>query len=249
MNNVFRLARLALVLMVAVCGAAAAAEPLLIGAEDDWAPFSSGRDGKAVGMAVELVEAIFAEASLPVRLVSMPYARCMNETQAGRIAGCFNTTPDEQLRRDYLFHARPLFSDPTLIVARAGTTAKALRVADLAGKHVAVTNGYTYGDAFEADKSIRRETVLRDINALRMVAAGRVEYAIVYRRILGHLLRGEGKDLASQLTVVGEVQMNELYLSFSRRHPEAHELLRRFDAAHARLVANGRLVAIGKRWE
>lgn len=235
----------AFTLLVAHAGPAS----ILIGAEDDWAPFSSGKDGKPVGMAVEIVSAIFAEAGVPIQLVAVPYERCMKETLAGRLAGCFDTTPDAKLLRDYLFHAKPLFSDPTLILAPRAAMQKGLTVKDLRGKHVATTHGYTYGDEFESDKAILREVVPGDINALRMLAAGRVEYAIVYRGILTQLQKGSAAQIKDQFAPVGEVQMNNLYLSFSRTYPGNEELLRRFEAAHAKLLANGGIARIKKRWE
>lgn len=237
--------------VVALAGLFAPAAPaaILIGAEDDWAPFSSGKDGKPVGMAVDIVSAIFAEAGVPIQLVLVPYERCMRETLAGRLAGCFDTTPDAKLLRDYWFHAKPLFSDPTLILAPSSVTQKGLTVKDLRGKHVATTHGYTYGDDFESDKAIIREVVPGDINALRMLAAGRVEYAIVYRAILAQLQKGAAAPIKDQIAMVGEVQMNNLYLSFSRIYPGNEEVIRRFEAAHSRLLANGTIARIKKRWE
>ena len=223
--------------------------PLLIGAEDDWGPFSSGKDGNPVGMAVDIVRAIFAEAKIPMKLVPVAYSRCMKETLEGRLAGCFDTTPDAQLRRDFLFHARPLFSEPTVIVAKAPSAEKRLNVKDLRGKLVAVTNGYTYGDEFEADRTIRREVVISDLSALRMVAAGRVDYAVIYERVLAHTLRGGALALQDHLTVVGQVQMNDLYLSFSRKAGDLQPVIKRFDAAHAKLIADGTIAAIVQRWE
>lgn len=219
-----------------------------IGAEDDWAPFSSVIEGKPVGMAVELVQAIFAEAGIPLDLVPLPYARCMDETKRGRLAGCFNTLPDAGLRREYLFHAAPLFTDELWILARADSPATQLTVRDLSGKQVLVTNGYTYGDAFEANGAIRRMTAPYDINALRMLAARRAEFAVVYRRVTQHLLRGAAKDLQGQLKPVGKLENAALYLSFSRQYPGVETIIARFEKAHARLRRNGALQKIERRW-
>lgn len=245
----FRSALLGLVGALLMGFAQAAPVLIPIGAEDDWAPFSSVKNGKPVGLAVDIVSAIFAEAGIPVQLVAVPYERCMKETLAGLLAGCFDSTPDAKLLRDYYFHAKPLFSDPTLILAPSAATQKALTVKDLRGKHVAITHGYTYGDEFESDKAIVRKVVPGDINALRMLAAGRVEYAIVYKGILAQLQRGAAASIKDQITPVGQVQMNNLFLSFSRSYPGSPELVRRFEVAHAKLVANGAIARILKRWE
>jgi polar amino acid transport system substrate-binding protein len=224
-------------------------KPLRIGAEDDWAPFSSGVNGKPEGMAVDMVRAIFAEAGIAIELLALPYARCMDEAKSGQIAGCFDTLPDAQLRQDYLFHAKPLFSDPIIILTRQNNPAKTMSAAGLSGQTVIITNGYTYGDAFEANKSVRRMVAGKDINTLRMLEAGRGEYALVYSRIARRLLRGPAQDMADKVKSLGTLEDANLYISFSRQAPGIAEIVARFDAAHERLVKSGALAVIGRRWD
>ena len=234
-------------LLLAWCAYAQGA-PIRIGAEDDWAPFSSVQNGQLHGMAVDLVQAIFAEAGIPLELVPLPYARCMEEARRGRLAGCFDTLPDAALRKDFLFHARPLFIDEIWILGPVASTENRLKTADLAGRRVIVTHGYTYGDAFEGNPGIERVRAPHDINALRMLVAGRAEFAVVYRRITRHLERSSALDLRGQFKPVGKLEDAALYLSFSRQSPGAQALVHRFDEAHARLRANGVLQKIEKRW-
>lgn len=223
--------------------------PLLIGAEDNWAPFSSADNGQPTGMAVDLVRAIFEEAGIPIQLVSVPYARCMIETKAGRLAGCFDTLPDAQMRRDYLFHAKPLFSDTLLILARADSTESQLRERDLENKVVLITHGYSYGDAFESNSRIKRMKSVADLNVLRMLARSRGDYAVVYQRILAYQLRGSAKELTGQLKAVGRLEDAHLFLSFSRAWPHIDTTIERFNAAHDRLLRSGRIAKIQKQWD
>ena len=222
--------------------------PVRIGAEDDWAPFSSAKNGKPVGMAVELVQAIFSEAGLALELVPLPYKRCLEETKLGRIAGCFDTLPDAQLRKDYRFHAVPLFSDPILILARSDSAVSGLDLKGLEASKVIVTHGYTYGDAFEANPWIQRVVASHDINALRMLEAKRGDYALVYQRITNLLLRGEAQALAGKIKSVGRLTHADLYIAFSRSYPGIDGVLQRFDAAHARLLKGPVIQQIERRW-
>ena len=219
-----------------------------IGAEDDWAPFSSVKDGKPHGMAVELVQAIFAEAGIPLELVPLPYARCMEDAKRGRLAGCFDTVPDAELQKDFLFHAQPLFVDELWILGRSASKASNLKTADLSGKRVIVTHGYTYGDVFERKADMVRVTAPHDINALRMLVAERGEFAVVYRRITQHLERGSAQELRGKFKRVGKLEDAALYLSFSRQYPQAESLVQRFNEAHTRLRKNDSLQKIEKRW-
>ena len=237
------------VLWALAFNAAAQTQPLLIGAEDDWAPFSRAKNGQPVGMAVDIVRAIFGQANIPVKLVALPYARCMLETKAGKLGGCFDTLPDAQMQRDYLFHAKPLFSDPLLIITRADSKDSAVKIQDLQGKRVLITHGYSYGDEFESNFLIQRVQSTSDLSNLRMLVAGRAEYSIVYRRILGHQLRGKARDLASQIKPVGQLPNAQLYLSFSRSYPGIPDVIERFNEAHNRLLRDGTIAAISKKWE
>ena len=224
-------------------------QPLLIGAEDDWAPFSSVENGRPVGMAVDIVNAIFSEAGLQVQLVPMPYDRCMKETLSGRLQGCFDTAPDKQLKRDYLFHAKPLFSDRALILMRMDNPETKLQLQDLEGHSVIVTSGYTYGDAFEGNRKIQHISAIGDINTLRMLKAGNADHAIVYQRIWKYLSNGKGRELYGAFKSVGTLSINDLYISFSRQMPHANEVLRKFDTAHARLLKSGAIAKIENHWE
>ena len=235
--------------LVAQQAAAGTGEALLIGAEDDWAPFSSVAQGKPVGMAVEIVSAIFAEAQLPLQLVPMPYDRCMQEALIGRMHGCFDTVPDSQLRRDYLFHAKPLFSDATVIVVRSDSPDNKLQLRDLEGRKVIVTSGYTYGEAFGRNKKIERVQAIGDVNTLRLLKSGAADQAIMFRHALAYLLKGKGQDLQGAFKTVGTLADNALYLSFSRHLPDAKGVLAQFDAAHQRLLKSGAIARIEKRWE
>lgn len=235
-------------LLLAWTVAGAQSVPIRIGAEDDWAPFSSAKNGKPEGMAVDLVQAIFAEAGLPLELVPLPYKRCLEEARLGRIAGCFDTLPDAQLHKDYQFHASPLFSDPILILARSDSPAANLDLKGLEASKVIITHGYTYGEAFEANPWIQRVVATHDINALRMLDAKRGDYALVYQRITHLLLRGEARSLVGKIKPVGRLVNADLYIAFSRKYPGVDGILQRFEVAHARLLKGPVIQQIEKRW-
>ena len=48
------------------------AEPLLIGAEDDWYPYTALRNGQIQGMSVDIVKAAFAATDTEIVLRSYP---------------------------------------------------------------------------------------------------------------------------------------------------------------------------------
>jgi len=219
-----------------------------IGAEDDWYPYSAKHNGQPVGMAAEIVNAAFAAAKVNIQLVSLPYARCMSETSKAEIAGCFDTLRNPLNENLYLWHKTPLFPARILIYGPVNHTGKPLSVSDLTGKSVAITNGYDYGEAFDSDKTIKRDSGLMDINGLRKLAQGKVDYAVIYDRNALYLLK-ENPDITGKIKPVGVLIEPDIYLSFSKDYPNIQEIISQFDRGLNHIKANGDYQKILNKWQ
>lgn len=225
---------------------ACAEEVYSIGAEDDWYPFTAYRDGQVQGLSVDIVRAAFAASDTRIELLPYPYSRCMELTRSGQLAGCFNTSPDARIVAEYRLPSEALFSDDILLWARAGTAPVETPEA-LAGQRVAVTIGYEYGSHFDNDRRPVRVLVRRDLNGFLMLERGRVDYAVAYRGTAQALFH-EHTELQGRFVPVAIIHQPQLYLSFSRHHPDADLLLRRFDEGMRRIRADGRYQRILERW-
>ncbi|AXO31969.1 ABC amino acid transporter [Pseudomonas aeruginosa] len=78
-------------------------------------------------------------------------------------------------------------------------------------------------------------------------SAARVDYALAYRNTARQLF-SEHPELEGQFQPVATVHRPELYLSFSRRHPQAEHLLERFDLGMQRILASGEYQKILDGW-
>jgi polar amino acid transport system substrate-binding protein len=224
-----------------------AANPVVLVAEDDWYPYAARQDGKAVGMAVDIVRAAFAAVDVPVELKSMPYARCMQAVKQGVELGCFDTLKDDTTRGAYLFHERPLFTATIGIYARSDFSGT-LSAADLTGRRVGLTNGYTYGDAVEKSAAIHKDVAPNDLLTMRKLVAERVEVALVYTRV-ADWLQTQHPDLRGRVRQVGVLLQDGLYISFSKSHPDAARILPLLDRGLARIRANGTHARIEAEWQ
>ncbi|MFC3625053.1 substrate-binding periplasmic protein [Vogesella amnigena] len=224
-----------------------AAERLTLAVEDDWYPFAAVHNGKIVGMAVEIVREAYRAVGVEVLFRSMPYARCMRQTELGREVGCFNSLQDSSTRDRFLFGQQPLFHGAITIYAQSGKS-QPVTLADLAGKRVGLTNGYTYGTEVETDRRMIKEYARNDLASLRKLALGRLDYALVYTRVADYLQGAYSYELYGKLQVVGKVIENPLYLSFSRTNLRAESALRQLDQGLSMIRSNGRYAAITTRW-
>jgi polar amino acid transport system substrate-binding protein len=223
------------------------AEGILIGAEDDWYPYTAVRDGQIVGMTADLVRSAFAASGTPVELVAYPYARCMQLVHQGALAGCFNTAPDAEVMRDYRLSDEPLFTGEILLWAPRDGAAPVTSLAALAGKRVATVNGYEYGPAFDSAAAVVRVPVRRDLNGFLMLLYGRVDYVIAYRGTSQALFDAHA-ELRDRFVPVATVHRPQLHVSFSPQNADAPLLRQRFDEGMRRLHASGRYDEILKTW-
>lgn len=236
-------------LLLALLGRLTLAAPLpQIGAEDDWYPYTALRDGEIRGMSADIVRAAFAAADTPVELIAYPYARCMYLARIGKLAGCFNTTPDEQVRHDFRLPRQALFNDDILIWARRSQATPLAHLADLSGRRIAVTLGYEYGPSFDGYSGVQRIAVRQDINGFRMLERGRVDYSIAFRGTSEQLFR-DNPSLQGLFQPVYTAHQAELFLSFSREHRDARRLLQQFERGMQIIADNGRYRQILSQWQ
>ena len=225
------------------------AEPLLIGVEDDWFPYSAVKDGTVQGMSVDIVKAAFAATNTQIELRPYPYPRCMHMAKQGQLLACFNTAPNAQIASDYLLPKTPLFSDNILLWARAAQAPVVTDVnAALNGKKVAVTIGYEYGARFDHNQQVQRVPVRKDLYGFLMLQKQRVDYCVAYRGTAGQLFR-DHPELAGQFTAVATIDQPQLFLSFSRQNPAAPAVVERFEQGMQLIHDNGRYQQIIQQWQ
>lgn len=230
------------------CLGLAPAGAVEIGAEDDWYPFTAYRDGRIEGMSVDIVRAAFAASHTDIELRPYPYARCMELTRHGRLAACFNTSPDARIAEQFLLPEEPLFRGEILLWSRKDEAAPIDSLEQLSGRSVAVTLGYEYGQDFDNFTKLKRVEVRRDLSGFRMLERGRVDFTIAYRGTARALFR-EHPELAGHFTPVAVLHQPQLFISFSRQHPQARELARQFDQGMRAIRASGRYQQILDIWQ
>jgi polar amino acid transport system substrate-binding protein len=238
LSDARRASRLLAFCLSLLCGAAPAAEAL-IAVEDDWPPYAwLGSDGQPRGFAVRLVAAAFASQGVQVRLQAMPFARCMRDAKVGLAAGCFNATITTENRPHYLWHETPMFEEELAIFGPADFSGGELGLADLRGRSVGYTNGYTYPTDFMQDPLIRRHGATSDKLLLRMLLSRRVDFILL--NTMPGLLRIQGDPaLQGKVRRLGKISQDGFWIAFSKIHPEGQPLAEQFGRGLAELRRNG----------
>ena len=235
-------------ILVLATAAPVHAETITLGAEDAWYPYSGVVNGEARGSTVDLVRAAFAAVNVEVKFRPLPYARCTNEVKEGRLLGCFNTARSNIVEPHYLWHKQPMFSARILIYARSDHTRRNLGVPELEGKQVIVSHTYEYGDAFDSNQKIIRQTAPADLNGFRMLLAKRGEYVLAYEKVANLLIKDNPAEFGGKIIPVGVIDELKLYISFSKTFPKSSRYVELFDQGFAIISKNGRLREIEKQW-
>jgi polar amino acid transport system substrate-binding protein len=219
-----------------------------IGAEDDWRPYAYVSGKEPVGFAVDIVKAAWAAANVSLELVPLPYARCMRMVDNGDLDGCFDTLRDARTETRYRWHREPLFKARISIYGRTvGPNAPLIGPDDLLGQRIGVTNGYDYGAKFDNDRRMVRDVAVSDLASLRKLVAGRVDYALVYDQVAGHIA-GLHPELAPYFVQRGVLVEPLLYLSFKRNGEALAPLIAKFDKGLEHIRKSGEYARIEARW-
>lgn len=220
---------------------ALARETVIIAAEDDWPPYSSinaDRTGPE-GLTPDLVRAAFDTQGIDVSFLTVPFARCLRYTETGRTVGCFNATIVADNRDTYYWHPTPMFNEELAIFARSDVRGDKLTLKDLEGETVSITIGYTYPTDLMSNPRIIKFPVNSDQQQLRMVATGRVRFAVV-NTMPGYLRINADPSMQGKIRRVGRISVDGFWIAFSRQHPDGKRMAERFEAGLQQLKASGR---------
>jgi polar amino acid transport system substrate-binding protein len=225
-----------------------AGEVITVGAEDDWAPYSSVVNKQAHGFAVDVVREAFALADITVNFEVLPYTRCMSETKAGRLLACFDAVPNALIANSYLWPKLPLFTTHMNVYGLASSKEANLRSVDLEGKTVGVERGYEYGDEFDLNTKIVRKVVDKNDQGFKMLQAGRIQYMAAEQRIANALFRKFPQEFGTRFKLVGTVATPGLFIAFTRSGADGAKYLAKFNQGYAILYQSPRYKAIEAKW-
>lgn len=216
-------------------------ETIVFGGDADYPPFEWLDDGSPTGFNIELEQAIAEAGARKARHRLGNWADAVRALEAGTVDAVpmFQTPQREQ---------RFLFSDPIHFVeTEAFGLASAGNIdqpSDLSGKRVAVERGSHAAPRLRSDVATIELVETKDtLAALRSVAAGHAEYAVLSTLVARQLIRRHGLPLERK----GPPLWSHPYAFAVTRDREA--LADWIDRSFDRMVATGEFGRIHARWE
>jgi polar amino acid transport system substrate-binding protein len=238
-------------LIVAISPGKATAGPIVvIGAEDDAAPWSYA-DG--TGYVNDVVKAAFERAGWTVHMKVMPYARCKAMVLTGALAACFSASKTSDLDGKLLYPRHPVFEAQNILVAPMRSALPGCDTRQWASRPtIGTVRGYEYivgvNAMFEHDHAIR-ENSDSEVSNLRKLEAGRLDAALITVDAVKRL------EIVAQLAHVGggyktvcNFGSEPAYVAFSSRHPQGQAALEAYEQGFGRLQSDGSILALQKLW-
>ncbi|GFM38437.1 substrate-binding periplasmic protein [Desulfovibrio psychrotolerans] len=192
-------------------------------------PYYYTKDHKPAGFLLEQSLRVFQKAGVEVRVRSLPAKRILQIVQEGQAQVAAIGWFKSKDRLAWASFSSPLYRDQPLIALHRkkakdglGETSSLSDLFTNPQLRLGVLDGYSYGD--QVDDSIRRLSPPRfvlsgdQVQLVRMLAAGRVDYMLIAPEEVSHLLLSAGENERDfSFTLLADVpEGNTRYIMFSR---------------------------------
>lgn len=235
--------------MLALSGAASAAEPIRLRA-DAWCPYNCAPDAEKPGYMVEIARLLFADSGVDYQL--MPWTRAVEEAREGKVDAVAGATAEDAA--GLAFGKQALGASQNVIITRRGDPWRYAGPASLAGRKLAAVRDYAYSDELDAyikaheKDGGRLELVSGDDvtdQNLKKLLAGRVDAVVEDRNVVEFALVAQGMEGLVEQQPVGPAE--PLYLAFAPG-PAGAERAAKLDAGIQTLRQSGELRRILARY-
>jgi polar amino acid transport system substrate-binding protein len=200
-----------------------------------WPPFTN--EPGQPRFALDLVEAAFGRIGLSSTTAIVAAREFTSSLLSGRFDGSAAAWKDQE-REDLLLFSQPYLENRLILVGRRGGDVSATTFAALAGKRVAIVEGYSYGDAIESAglKFVRTRT---EEESLTQLLKSAVDYTLMDELVVRYITSNYPKEAQSRLQFGSTPLITRpLYLAVRKDLPDAESIVNRFNAQIRGMIAD-----------
>ena len=219
---------------------------LQVGNELDWPPFDYAENGEPKGYSIDLINLIGEKTGLKFKFVNgYTWPELLEKFKAGEIDVMPAIYMDEQ-RKSFIAFTESYFSQPSVIVVKENR-ADIEKLADLAGKKLAVIEGYSITQALaKSHPEIKRIPVKGVVEAIKAVSLGEVDAFIDSIGVVSLTIE---KNFIPNIKIISDTTLTEienlaLHIGVSRDNPILRNILDKGLDSITREEKN----AIRKKW-
>ncbi|WP_283710862.1 substrate-binding periplasmic protein [Pseudoalteromonas prydzensis] len=226
-----------LILLLSTFTVWAETEQITIAAEDSWPPYANA-DG--IGLANEIITAAFATQNIEVEFHVYPYARVLHYLDTAAYVAGFNVPIDAVTKQKYLLGDTPLYEAFSAYYQNTEQPLEIVNREQFNGQSVGVVRGYGYGQ-HHLDLIAKNAITIADANTdsanVKRLMMGRLDSALIFIKVANLLQRQQVLPKEVQLAFINEG--TDIYLAFSRNHPDAMRLQKKFELGLQEIISTG----------
>jgi ABC-type amino acid transport substrate-binding protein len=193
-----------------------------------WSPFT-GEPGKA-RLAIDLVHAVLARGGISSQTTIVPEGTLTPALLEGRFDGSPALWRDPG-REETLLYSKPYLENRLVLVARKGNDVSAPRLQALAGKRIAIVDGYAYGDELKVATGPAYVASSTVEESLAKVLAGEADYVLMDDVVVQYLLTNYAEEARTRLAIGTEpLLVRSLHFAVRRKLPGAQSIVDAFNA-------------------
>ncbi len=224
----WRAATSAAMLLTCVVGA------VLVGAQartlrlvsTDWPPFT-GPAGQP-RLALDLVETALERAGHPSTTTIVEAGAYPAMLLTGDVDGSAAAWTDAERQRVLLF-SEPYLENRLVLVGRKGADVSATSLASLAGRRLALVEGYAYGEQVEGSGPVFVR-VKNEQESLARLLDGTVDFALMDDLVVQYMVEHHARDAQARLQFgATPLVTRPLHLAIRRTVPDAQGIIDRFN--------------------
>lgn len=216
---------------------------LIVGTADDYPPFSFNKDGKIVGLDIDLIKELGHRMTQKVEIKNLSFDALLLELERGTIqiiaAGL---SPSKEREKKFFFTTPHISGDP-FIALTLKNAPSASSIAQMQGKIVAVNDGYTVDNFMSKQKGINLRRLENVAQAILALKTGKIDIFVTAYSAIQPYLKQHNKEDFTLNTL--EHESEGVALVVSKKHPK---LFQRLEATLLELKEDGTIVDLKRKW-
>lgn len=216
-------------------------------ANGEWPPFL-GEQLPNYGLGSQVVSRAFALRGVQVNYVFLPWKRALEESRRGRYAGTLLWSLNADRKNSFLV-SDPVYRSKTVLMQHSNQPLSWQTLADLKGKTLGVTNGYSYGEQWEAlakAGTFRTDVGNTDLQNLAKLLSQRIDGFPCEAIVCQYLIAQHFPPITRQILTmsINHVHEENMHLLLNKSLPNGNWLMTQFNLGLSQLQRTGELAKL-----
>lgn len=213
---------------------------------EQYPPYEYEENNVIKGLDIEILRAIEKAENVKFEFVQVPWERALRMAQTGEADGIISLFKTEERQAFLHFPSEGLAFEKNVIFAKNTYKGDIKTVADLKGKTIGITSGYSYGKTFDDATGFTKDPSTDQETMFKKFVNNRYEM-VISNELVGHyMLKSLNAKDYKILSYVADNQM--LYIGISKKSVNSKEVLDLINRGLANLKKSGELAKIRAKY-